>query len=133
MIKLIIRVLLTAVAFFFILPLISGISFHGNFVEAIGIGALFAVMTWVVGKAIGMASTVFAVGTLGLGLLILIPLFLFGFWLVPALVLKLTASIAPAYLTVSGWGPAIWGGLVLLVVNMLTHSRSSSTSDSSNK
>lgn len=114
---LLLRILLSALAVFFVLPMIDGITFHGNFIEAIGIGAFFALMLWVVAKLAQFLSAVFAVGTLGLGLLILIPLWVFGFWLLPAVALKLVADVMPAYLTVSGWWPAIWGGLVMLFVS----------------
>jgi len=104
----------------FVLPMINGIQFHGNFIQAIGIGAFFAIMLWLVGGAAELLTGVFAIGTLGLALLILVPMWVFGFWLLPAVALKLVADFMPAYLAVSGWGPAILGGLVMLFVNLLS-------------
>lgn len=120
MARLIIRVLLSAFAFFFVLPMIDGIQFHGNFAHAVGLGAFFAIMTWVVGRVAGWLTAALAIGTLGLALFVLVPLWLLGWWLLPAVVLKLVAGIMPAYLTVSGWLPTILGGLVMLVIGMLT-------------
>jgi len=130
MLKLVIRVLLFALAFLFVLPHINGIQFHGNFMEAVGLGAAFAIMSWLVGRVAGWLTAMFAVGTLGLGLLILVPMWLFGFWLLPVFALKLVAAVLPTYLTVSGWGPAILGGLVMLVISMFTAERRQQSSNS---
>jgi len=130
MFKLLIRVLLFALAFLFVLPHINGIQFHGNFMEAVGLGAAFALMSWLVGRVAGWLTAVLAIGTLGLGLLVLVPLWLFGFWLLPVFALKLVAAVLPAYLTVSGWGPAILGGLVMLVISIFTAERKQASSNS---
>ncbi len=119
--KLLIRVLLYALALFYALPaIINGIAFHGNFFQAIALGAGFALMLWLVEVVASFLSGVFAVGTLGLGLLILVPMWLFGFWLLPAVALKYLSDLAPHYLTVSGWAPAIGGGIIMFLITMFT-------------
>lgn len=118
--RLLLRILFSALALFFVLPMIQGIQFHGNFVEAVGMGAFFGIMLWATFGIAEFLSAALAVGTLGIGLLFIIPAWLFGFWLLPAIALKLVADVMPAYLTVAGWGPAIWGGLVLFVVQLLS-------------
>lgn len=119
--RLFIRVILNALAFLLVLPMISGITFNGNFVEAIGIGALFALMTWLVNKVAAWATAILGLATLGLALFILVPLWLFAaFWALPAAALMLIADILPGYLTVSGWGPAFLGGLVMFVIGLFT-------------
>jgi hypothetical protein len=65
-------------------------------------------------------SAILAFGTLGLALLFLVPMWLFGFWLLPAVALKLLAGLMPSYLTVSGWTPAILGGLIMLIIGIVT-------------
>lgn len=120
MTRLLLRVVLSALAFLFVLPHIGGIQFHGNFVEAVGIGAGFALLTWLVGRIAAWLSAIFAVGTLGLGLLIVVPLWLFGFWALPGIALKVLADLAPAYLSVPTWGAALVGGLVMFFINLFT-------------
>lgn len=120
MIRLLLRIVIMAAVFYFILPLIHGIAFHGTFLAALGAGILFGVLSWIFELLAIAFSAMFAISTLGLGLLVLIPLWIIGYWLFPAFVLKVLADFMPHYLTVAGWGPAILGGLVLLVVGIVT-------------
>jgi uncharacterized membrane protein YvlD (DUF360 family) len=114
------KILITALAFVYLLPMIPGIDFHGNFMAAIGLAVMFGVMLWAI-EMIAMAlSAVWTVGTLGLALLWIIPLWIIGFWILPAAALMLVAVIMPTHLTVSGWMPAILAGLVMLVIGVLT-------------
>ena len=115
-----IRVILEALAFLYLLPMIQGIQFHGTFVHAIGLAVFFTMMLWAVeALAVGIAA-IMTVSTFGLALLVLIPLWVFGFWLIPAIALKLVADFMPAYLIVSGWLPAVLGGLVLFFIGLIT-------------
>jgi len=114
------RLVLIALAFYFILPEIPGIKFHGDFVHAIVGGFLFAIIGWGCETLAIILTTVLAIGTFGLGLLVLIPAWLLGFWLLPAVALKVFADMMPNYLTISGWGPAILGGLVMLFIGVIT-------------
>jgi uncharacterized membrane protein YvlD (DUF360 family) len=128
MTRYLVRLALSSCAFYFIFPMIHGIQFHGNFIHALGAGVLFAFLGWVVESIAIALSTLLAIGTLGLGLLILVPVWLLGFWLLPALVLRYVADFMPSTLSFTGWEPAIWGGLVMLVIGIATsgnlHSRS---------
>lgn len=120
MLRYLIRLVLIAGTFYFIFPMIPGVQFHGNFVHALGAGILFAVLGWVV-EAVAIAiSAILTIGTLGMALLILIPLWVLGFWLLPALVLRYVADFMPATLSFTGWEPAILGGLVMLFVGIIT-------------
>lgn len=120
MIRVLVRFFLTALTFAFILPMINGIDFHGNFVAALGLALVFGIMVWLVDILAVTLTAALTIGTLGLALLWLIPLWLLGFWLLPAVALKLVADFMPAYFTVMGWGPAILGGLVMLLIGTLT-------------
>jgi len=116
----ILRVALISLALYFIFPQIPGIHVHGNFVHVFIAALVFTLLGWIV-EAIAIAiSAVLTVGTLGLALLVLVPLWLLGFWLIPAYVLKLTADLMPTYLSIAGWTPAILGGLVMLVIGIAT-------------
>lgn len=117
-----IRLLLTASAFYFLFPLIPGVQFQGNFIHALLAGALFAFLGWIVEFGAITVSAVLTVTTLGMALIILVPAWLFGFWLLPAVVLRLVADFMPATLTFAGWIPAIWGGLIMLCIGILTSS-----------
>lgn len=115
-----VRLALKALAFVFILPMLGGIDFHGNFVAAICLAIVFSLMLWGVEVAAMALSAYLTVTTFGLALLVLIPMWLLGFWLLPAFALRLVADFLPQYLTVAGWGPAILGGLLMMVVSLVT-------------
>jgi hypothetical protein len=114
--------LLTALVFTSVLPLIPGIAFHGNFVGALVLAFFFGIFLWLVDLLAMTVSAMLTVGSLGLALLILVPLWIFGFWLLPAVALRLSADFFPNYLTITGWLPAILGGLIMLFIGVLTSS-----------
>ena len=120
MTRYLIRLALIAAAFYFVFPMIPGVQFHGNFVYAVGAGALFAFLGWIVESVAIALSTILTIGTFGLALVVLIPAWLLGFWLLPAVVLKLVADFMPATLAFTGWMPAIWGGLIMLLIGIVT-------------
>jgi uncharacterized membrane protein YvlD (DUF360 family) len=120
MLKLLARLLLTAFAFVAVLPYIPGISFHGTVFQALVLALLFTIVLWFVDLLAIALSAAFTIGTLGMALLWLIPAWIFGFWLMPALALKLVSDFLPQYLSITGWTPAILGGLVMLVIGLLT-------------
>ncbi|MBX9667425.1 MAG: hypothetical protein K2X93_07385 [Candidatus Obscuribacterales bacterium] len=75
-------------------------------------------MSWVA----AILTALLTVSTLGVALIVLIPLWILGFWLLPAYTLMLTSDLMPAYLSVTGWGPAVLGGLITLVIGIATDS-----------
>lgn len=122
MLRFILKLVLTALAFTSVLPLIPGIDFHGNFMAALLLAFFFGIFLWLVDLLAMTISTMLTIGSLGLALLILVPLWIFGFWLLPAVALKLLAGAFPDYLTILGWLPAILGGLIMLFIGVLTSS-----------
>lgn len=118
--RFLIRLALKALAFIYILPMIAGIQFHGGFLAALGLALLFSLLLWGVEIAAMAVSAYMTVTTLGLALLVLIPLWILGFWLLPAFALKLVADFMPQYLSVASWTPAVLGGLLMMVVSMVT-------------
>ncbi len=120
MMRLLVQIFLSALAFIYILPLINGISVHGGLGAAIGMAIFFGLMVFVVDVLAVAFSAFLAVGTLGLALLWLIPIWVLGFWVLPAVALLLVSNLMPSYLTVHGWIPAIFGSLVLMVISMVT-------------
>lgn len=120
MIRFLVRTALGAAAFFYVLPHIEGIRFHGGWVSAIGLAIFFSLMLWGVETLLFLLSALLTFSTLGLALLVIVPLWLLGFWLIPAVALKLLADFMPNTLEVAGWWPAILGGLILLVIMIVT-------------
>lgn len=118
--KLLMKIVLTAAAFAFILPLIPGIDFHGGFLTAILISLLFGIMLWVTDVVAVALSALITIGSMGLALIWLIPLWILGFWLLPAVALKIVADFMPANLTITGWIPAILGGLIMMFIGLIT-------------
>lgn len=120
MIRFLVRTALTGLAFMYLLPMIPGIDFHGNFGIAVVAALILGIVGWLVDMLAVVLAAVWTISTLGLALLILIPLWVLGFWLLPAVTLHVVADMMPTHLTVNGWLPAIEGGLVLLVVGVAT-------------
>lgn len=115
-----VRVLLLSLAFHFILPLIQGIEVGGGYTVSLGLALLFTVLGYAVTWIATTITALLTLGTFGMALLVLIPVWLLGFWIIPASALMLTAELMPAYLSISGWMPAIWGGLITLIIGIAT-------------
>jgi uncharacterized membrane protein YvlD (DUF360 family) len=114
MIRFALRILLSAVMLFYVLPMIPGFHFVGQFwPDAVVYGLLLAVVSWVVAFVLGLI----AVMTLGVGAIFMI----FGFWLIPAIQLALLSVWFPEHLVIDSFGTAVVAGLVLMVVNFITH------------
>jgi len=114
------RLVLTACAFFFLFPIIPGAQFQGNFAHAVLAGILFAVLGFCVEFFAIALSALLTIGTLGMALILLIPAWLLGFWLLPACALRLVADFMPSVLSFTGWMPAILGGLIMLFIGVVT-------------
>mgnify|MGYP003394243661 CR=1 FL=1 len=115
--KFIAHVLLSAVLFSFVFPVVApGIQMHGSFFpEGIVCGFLFAFAGWGLAILLGM----FIFGTAGLGVIFL---YLFQM-IIPALQLKLMAAWFPSYITVVDWEAAIVGGLCIFAIDWLLTNR----------
>lgn len=118
--RLLVRIVVTALAFVWILPLIDGIQFRGSFFEALFLAVLFGVMVWLVDAIAIALSAITTISTFGAALLWLIPLWVLGFWLLPAVALKMVSDIMPHTLVIHGWFPSILGGLVLMFIGLIT-------------
>jgi uncharacterized membrane protein YvlD (DUF360 family) len=119
MIRFAIRTLLTAFVLVHIAPMIHGAHFTGSFWPD---GVVYGLLLAVVAHVLKLLVSAFTVGTAFIGLIVLIPAAIFGFWLVPAIELRVLAHYFPQHLSFSGWGSAILVGLVLLVVNIVSAS-----------
>lgn len=120
MFKFLLKTAASALAFIYLLPALPGIEFKGGFIDAAILAIIFAFLLWVVEAIAKVIATVWTISTLGLALLILIPLWIFGFWIFPALALELVAFVAPDHLSIHGFLPPILGGLTMMIISMLT-------------
>lgn len=120
MIKFLIRLLLTAFTFLYVLPHVPGIRFHGGLGIAVVAAIAFGILGWLVDAAAVILSAVWAISTLGLALLVLIPLWLVGYFVLPAVTLRVLADVMPQHLNIAGWIPALEGGLIMLLLGVLT-------------
>jgi uncharacterized membrane protein YvlD (DUF360 family) len=116
-----VRILLTAAAFTFILPMIKGIDFHGNFWIAVLAAVLFGIVAWLVDLLVMLLSAFFTITSFGLALLWLIPVWIVGYFLFPAVALKGVAHLMPTHITVDSWIAAAQGGLVMLLIGICTN------------
>jgi uncharacterized membrane protein YvlD (DUF360 family) len=109
--SLILRVLVNAFLFVFLLPVVSGITFHGAFwPEGIVAGVLFGIVVYLVN--VGLA--LFTIGTLGIGAL--------AYFVFPALCIEAMAWLFPQYLSVSSFGAAFLAGILFWIGNAVLHS-----------
>lgn len=67
--RFILRLVLLATAIDYILPMLDGISFHGNFIQAIGAGLFFSLLVWLVEWLAITVSALLAISTFGLAIL----------------------------------------------------------------
>src|ERR1051326_1135653 len=111
---------LIALALFFVFPQIPGIQIHGSSLHVFLTAISFALLGWLVESSAMAAGTLVSIGTLGLAVLVLAPLWLLGFWVIPTFALKLIAELMPSYLTISSWLAAILGGLVVFMTGIVT-------------
>ncbi len=118
--RLLIRLALSALAFTTIFPLIPGINFHGNFWIGMLMSLMFVILLWGIELLSMGIAAIWTIGSFGLALLWLIPLWIFGFWILPAGALMITAELMPQHLTIGGFIPAAIAGLVLLFIGICT-------------
>ncbi len=129
MIRLIVRVLLTAVLFRYVFPKIAnGVHVSGGLANCIIYAAVFSLLAYVFVLLLRLTVNTFSVITDGMSHLISAPVLILGFWLIPALQLEVFAHFFPQQISVASWGSAIWAGLFVMIVNTVTSSELSKSS-----
>jgi uncharacterized membrane protein YvlD (DUF360 family) len=119
----ILRILLNASAFVYVFPMLKGLQFHGDFFIACAFGIFFSIVLSIIEVIAAFLSTVWTLSTFGLALLILIPLRLFCFWLLPTLVLFLIAHIFPNIFSIQNYISATWAAVILVAIGIITRDR----------
>jgi putative membrane protein len=102
------RCIVNGVALVLTSQLLPGMSTNGGLVGVLVIGLVFGIVNAVIKPIVKFVSFPLIIVTLGLFILV-----------INGLMLWLTSSIAPNYLSVSGFGTAVLGGIVMGIINMI--------------
>ncbi len=109
--RLILRILINAVALWAAVHFVAGIHFTGSFASLIGVALVFGVLNAIVRPVLFFFSLPFIIFTLGLFTLVL-----------NAIVLMITSALSTRLglgLSVDGFSAAFWGALVVSIVSIV--------------
>jgi putative membrane protein len=109
--RFVMRIVVTAIALWAATRLVSGITFHGNWIGLAGVALLFGILNSFVRPILSFLAFPLLIITLGL----------FTFVLNAAMLL-LTSVLAPKVgfdFHVDGFWPAFWGAIVIGIVSFL--------------
>lgn len=118
--RLLTRTLLSALIIKFAFPAVPGLGFDGDYLAAILPAVIFAAILYLVETLCFGLAAFMTVASLGLAAIVIIPIWLLGFWLLPALALYLTTYIFPDLLLVKEPIASTYGGALLLGAMLLT-------------
>jgi len=123
--KFIIRLVLTALFFAFLLPLIPGVTVTSGFWAIVLLAFTYRVATLMM-KLIWLAVSALAtLLTAGLALILVIPAYGISFWLLPTLTLATLGRIMPGYLHFNGWLATSLAALVMFALHFVIDRKSS--------
>jgi putative membrane protein len=109
--KFLMRIVITAIALWAATRLVSGITFHGNWIGLAGVALVFGVLNSFVRPILTFLSFPLLIVTLGLFTFVL-----------NAVMLLLTSALASRLgidFHVAGFWPAFWGAIVVGIVSFL--------------
>jgi putative membrane protein len=109
--KFLMRILITAVALWAATRLVSGISYHGNWIGLAGVALVFGLLNSIVRPILTFLAFPLLIVTLGLFTFVL-----------NALMLMLTSALSSKLgidFHVAGFWPAFWGAIVVGIVSLL--------------
>ncbi len=126
MIQLLLRTLLIALALFTFFPALAGIKFHGNLLSAGVLAVATTAASFLLHIAFDLCER--KLTTLirhlklkfAVGLLIMSPVWIFGFFILPGLLLKLLSNLFPELLSVESAGSILAGGVILYLITYMT-------------
>ena len=123
MLRLIVRIFLKSLAIMYVFPLLKGLAFHGNFYWASALAVFFSLLLSFMELLAAFFAAGLTVSTFGIALLLIIPIRILFFWVLPTVSLLLIAHCFPDVLTVTNWFSAALGALILLVIGLITRDR----------
>ena len=119
--RFLLTVLLSTAIVCLVFPHVAGVSFAGGILAACGF-ALATAGTAAFMKTVGRALTLtLRITTVLPAVLVLLPVWLLGVWLLPALELKMFAAAFPQAISFQGWGALLSASALLLAPTVLTH------------
>jgi hypothetical protein len=90
---------------------------------ACGLGILFSILLALLEVLAAFLSTIWTLSTFGLALLVLIPMRLFCFWVLPTVSLLVMAHFFSKVLSFGNWFSAAIAAIILLIIGWLTRDR----------
>lgn len=109
--RFVMRIVVTAIALWAATRLVSGITFHGNWLGLAGVALVFGVLNSIVRPVLGFLTFPLLIITLGLFTFVL-----------NAVMLLLTSALASTFgldFHVDGFWAAFWGAIVIGIVSFL--------------
>ena len=109
--KFLMRILITAIALWAATRLVSGITYHGNWLGLAGVALVFGLLNSFVRPILNLLALPLVIVTLGLFIFVL-----------NALMLMLTSALSSKLgidFHVAGFWPAFWGAIVVGIVSFL--------------
>lgn len=114
MFRFLLRIALVALAVAYVLPAVSGVTFHGDAVSAVATSLVFNVVFVGLEWLLGILVFGINIGTLGLGVIFTTGLKFVANLLAPSAALYGTSHLLPKFLQINDFYPnALVGGLVL--------------------
>ena len=109
--RFVMRIVVTAIALWAATRLVSGITFHGNWLGLAGVALVFGILNSIVRPILSFLAFPLLIITLGLFTFVL-----------NAVMLLLTSALSSSFgfeFHVAGFWPAFWGAIVIGIVSFL--------------
>jgi len=109
--RFVMRIVVTAIALWAATHLVSGITFHGNWLDLAGVALVFGILNSVIRPILTFLAFPLLIVTLGLFTFVL-----------NAVMLLLTSALSSKFgfdFHVAGFWPAFWGAIVIGIVSFL--------------
>lgn len=124
--RILLRVLLMSAALLFVFPVVTSVVFHGTIPEALLLAAIVTAVNaglFLVFDASerGINALVRTRLSFVLALVVLVPTWILGFWVLPGLVLLAASLVVPQLLTVGGVGGIIGSGFITYLITYATN------------
>ncbi len=121
----IIRLVLTALLFAFVLPMIPGVTVTSGLLAIVLLAFVYRIASIFMTLVCFFISAFATALTGGLALLILIPASMLAFWILPTLTLSALSHLMPQSLSFTGWVATGLSGLAMFFLHLLTDARKS--------
>lgn len=114
MVRFLLRVVMVALALAFLVPMVSGITFHGDWLAAVSSSLVFTTVFTAIEWLLGILVFGINIGTLGIGVIITSGLRFVVNLLAPSAALYGTAKLMPQFIGLNELAPSLLAGGLLL-------------------